>query len=51
MSLSELPAGRTIGVACGSGKVDAICAGLRGKLVSGVVTDELTARMVIERVG
>ena len=51
MSLSELPAGGTIGVACGPGKVDAICAALRGKLVSGLITDEVTARMVIERVG
>jgi DNA-binding transcriptional regulator LsrR (DeoR family) len=51
MSLSQLPVGHTIGVACGAGKVEAICAALRGKLVSGLITDEVTARLVLERSG
>ncbi len=49
MSLQQLPPGRTIGVACGRGKVEAICAALRGRLVSGLITDETTSRLVLER--
>jgi len=47
MSLQELPPNRTIGVASGSGKVEAIRAALTGKLVSGLITDETTARSVL----
>jgi DNA-binding transcriptional regulator LsrR (DeoR family) len=49
MSLQQLPPDRTIGVACGQGKVEAICAALRGKLVSGLITDETTARLVLDQ--
>ncbi len=47
MSLGLLPAGRTVGVACGAGKVEAILGALRGKLVSGLITDEATARLLL----
>jgi len=47
MSLDLLPRDRTIGVACGAGKVEAIRAALRGKLVSGLITDEATARTLL----
>lgn len=48
ISLEELPAKRTVGVACGAVKVEAIRAALRGRLVSGLVTDETTARLVLQ---
>jgi DNA-binding transcriptional regulator LsrR (DeoR family) len=48
MSLEQLPPGRTVGVACGPNKVEAICGALRGRLLSGLVTDEATARMVLD---
>ena len=47
MSLDDLPHGRTIGVGCGDSKVEAIRAALRGKLLSGLITDEATARQVL----
>ncbi len=47
MSIAELPANRTIGVASGPEKIEAILAALRGKLVSGLITDEATARAVL----
>ena len=51
MSISELPANRTIGVASGLEKIDAILAALRGRLVSGLITDEATARGVLAEDG
>jgi DNA-binding transcriptional regulator LsrR (DeoR family) len=48
-SPDQLPQGRTIGVACGAGKVGAIHAALVGKLVTGLITDEATAQLVLER--
>jgi DNA-binding transcriptional regulator LsrR (DeoR family) len=48
MSLDKLPPQRTIGVACGSSKVTAIAAALRGRLISGLITDEATARLILE---
>ena len=47
ISLEELPIRRTVGVACGPVKVEAIRAALRGRLVSGLITDEATARLVL----
>jgi DNA-binding transcriptional regulator LsrR (DeoR family) len=47
VSIDLLPRDRTIGVACGAGKVEAIRAALRGKLVSGLITDESTARTLL----
>ncbi len=47
--LEQLPTSRTIGVACGRGKVEAICAALRGRLVSGLITDEATAQLVLDQ--
>jgi DNA-binding transcriptional regulator LsrR (DeoR family) len=49
MALEQLPTSRTIGVACGRGKVEAICAALRGRLVSGLITDEATAQLVLDQ--
>jgi DNA-binding transcriptional regulator LsrR (DeoR family) len=38
-----------IGIACGSEKVDAIIAAARGGILNGLVTDEYTAALVLER--
>ena len=48
MSLDMLPPNRTIGVACGASKVAAIAAAVRGGLISGLITDEATARLILE---
>ncbi len=48
MPLSDLPAGRTIGVGCGDAKVAAIRAALKGRLISGLITDEATAQRILE---
>jgi DNA-binding transcriptional regulator LsrR (DeoR family) len=47
LALSELPAQRTVAVAGGARKVEAIRAVLRGKLVAGLITDETTARALL----
>lgn len=47
IKLDELPPARMIGVGGGPQKVDAIRAVLRGRLVSGLVTDEDTARAIL----
>jgi DNA-binding transcriptional regulator LsrR (DeoR family) len=47
--LEQLPARRTVGVACGPVKIEAIRAALRGRLVSGLITDETTAQMVLDQ--
>ncbi len=48
MPLDLLPPRATIGVANGANKVDATVAALRGHIVSGLVTDEITARLILE---
>jgi DNA-binding transcriptional regulator LsrR (DeoR family) len=49
LRLEEL-AGRTvIGIAGGADKVDAIRATLRSGLLSGLITDETTARAILEQ--
>ena len=39
----------TIGAAVGAGKVPAIAAALNGRLINGLITDEATARAILER--
>jgi DNA-binding transcriptional regulator LsrR (DeoR family) len=48
MPLDLLPPRRVIGVSHGENKVEAILAALRGKIVSGLITDEATARRLLE---
>lgn len=47
LSLSELPGQRTVAVAGGARKIEAIRAALRGKLIAGLITDEATARVLL----
>ena len=48
MPLDLLPPGRVIGVAQGEQKVEAILGAIRGKIISGLITDETTARRLLE---
>lgn len=48
MPLDLLPSRRTIGVANGENKVEATLAAFRGQVVSGLITDEVTARRILE---
>lgn len=48
MRLNQLPPAGSIAVAGGPRKVDAIRAALTGRLVSGLVTDEVTAKALLE---
>jgi DNA-binding transcriptional regulator LsrR (DeoR family) len=48
MALDLLPPRRTMGVANGATKVEATLAALRGRVVSGLITDEATARLLME---
>jgi DNA-binding transcriptional regulator LsrR (DeoR family) len=48
LALSELPGQRTIAVAGGARKIEAIRAVLRGKLIAGLITDEATARALLK---
>jgi DNA-binding transcriptional regulator LsrR (DeoR family) len=47
MPLDLLLPSRTVGVANGANKVEATLAAFRGKLVSGLITDEVTARLLL----
>ena len=47
LSLDDLPARRTVAVAGGARKFDAIRAALHGRLVTGLITDETTARALL----
>ena len=48
---TDLRKARIIGVSGGPEKVQAIAAALRGRLVSGLITDEATAAAVLEAGG
>jgi DNA-binding transcriptional regulator LsrR (DeoR family) len=48
LPLSELGKAAIIGVGGGSKKVTAIRSALRGRLISGLITDEQTAAAVLE---
>jgi DNA-binding transcriptional regulator LsrR (DeoR family) len=47
LSLDDLPARRTVAVAGGARKLDAIRAALHGRLIAGLITDETTARALL----
>src|SRR5690606_37389150 len=49
MALSAPPAGLRVGIAGGVEKAMAIRGALRGRLLSGLVTDEDAARLILER--
>ncbi len=48
MPLDLLPSSCTIGVANGSSKVEATVAAMRGRIISGLITDEATARLLLQ---
>jgi DNA-binding transcriptional regulator LsrR (DeoR family) len=50
LGLDDLRRGRMVAVAGGTGKVDAIASVLASGLLQGLITDERTARVLVDRV-
>jgi hypothetical protein len=46
--MSATPERRVFAVACGADKVEPIIAAVRGQLVNGLITDELTALEILQ---